>query len=82
MKDGISSCCNCNRVFDTSRYHQILSLSWTVRKQHITDSIYLVERFEADQDIADFVIEYVADGCYSHQEFAEVLNASSILNSK
>lgn len=79
LKDGITSCCNCRAIFDTCRFNQLLGLSWAVRKQHLTDPDFLINNFNATLDEADFVITYVADECYCHEEFVNLLKDSELL---
>jgi Zn-finger nucleic acid-binding protein len=73
IKDGITGCTNCRRVFDTTQFNRLLSLAWVARKQDIADPDWLVHRHGATIEEAEFVVEYVADGCYSHEEFYKLL---------
>lgn len=79
LKIGITSCSNCCTVFDSCKWNQVLSLSWAVRKQHISDPDMLIEQFGADRDDAEFVVEYVFEECCNHQEFVKLLKTSPFL---
>ena len=35
--DGITTCNNCQRVFDSSPYHRILAAAWLIRRQDVYD---------------------------------------------
>ena len=70
---GISSCNNCNRVFDSSTYHRILSAAWLVRRNHIQDRDVLVQKYNYDPWLADLVVDFVFEGCCSHEEFQGVI---------
>lgn len=69
---GITSCNNCNRVFDSSPFNRLLSAAWLVRKRHIDQRDPLLH-MGYSLDEADLVIEFVAEGCYSHEDFRDLL---------
>lgn len=69
LTNGMSSCTNCCRAFDSSKQNLLLSTAWLVRKRDIDDSNYLVEKFDIAPEDAELVIKFVADECYSHEEF-------------
>jgi len=77
LKDGIGSCSNCNRVFDTSPFNRILSAAWYVRRNNVADIDRLVHSGikEADAYIA-LALAYDAD--YTHDELLKVLNGLGI----
>ena len=75
---GIASCNNCNRVFETSPLNRLLSAAWLVRRRHICCCDILVSQFGYNQEEADLVMEYVADGTYSHEDFLEILKNRGI----
>ena len=69
---GIGSCQNCNRVFDSSPFHRLLSAAWLVRHWHLpTEECVTQQGFT--QEEAEIVVEYVYDKCYSHDEFRKHL---------
>jgi hypothetical protein len=74
LSDGMSSCVNCCRVFDSSRKNFLLATAWLVRRKHINDPDFLTNNYHVPEDDAKFVIQYVADGCYSHEEFLALIN--------
>ncbi len=70
--DGISTCKNCSRVFDTSPFVRVLSASWMARKQHLISKDKLLQHGFKD-DEADLVQTYVIENCLPHDEFVKVL---------
>lgn len=76
LVSGMCSCSNCCRVFDSSRHNVVLSASWLSRKLHISDPHYLVDRLGISFQDAEFIIEHVAIGCCTHQEFEVIMNAN------
>lgn len=73
LLDGISSCANCYRAFDSSKQNLLLSTSWLVRKRGITEPQYLIYQFEISPEDAEMVITYVSEEGYTHEEFARFL---------
>ena len=69
---GITSCSNCNRVFDSSPFNRLLSAAWMVRRRHYNCPELLIQHgFNSEE--ADLVIAMVADGCCGHEDFVKVL---------
>ena len=73
VSDGITSCSNCNRVFDTSPFHRILAASWLIRRQEIR-SIEKLMQLGYKHSEALLAMTFVFDNCFSHEEFVEALN--------
>ena len=74
LSDGMSSCVNCLRVFDSCRINNLLSTAWIVRKRNITDFKYLIDKFNISECDAKFVIESVSENCLNHTEFLNLIN--------
>lgn len=72
VHDGITSCRNCNRVFDSSPFNRILSAGWIARRQNLIGPEKLIQH-GYDPEEAKMAIEFVVEKCMSHQEFVEVL---------
>ena len=70
---GFGSCGNCNRVFDDSSYHRVLSAAWVCRKWHIEDAATLQQKCILQPEEANFVEHYIHDLLLSHDEFLQVL---------
>jgi len=73
LSNGISSCDNCRRAFDSSRFNKLLNFSWIVRRLHVYDADILVHRYNCDQEDANLIIKYIADECLTHEEFVSTL---------
>lgn len=74
LLDGMSSCINCRRAFDSSNKNLLLSTAWVVRKQNISDPEILVNKFDLSLEDAKFVIEFVDEKCYPHEEFQKLIS--------
>lgn len=79
LADGISSCINCNRVFDSNPTTRVLSASWLVRRRHL---LYAeeIERQGFTRLEAELVEKYVIEQHFSHQEFEKKLKEVDFLN--
>jgi ribosomal protein L37AE/L43A len=74
---GITSCSNCNRVFDTSPFNCLLSASWLVRRKNIAAEESLMQ-YGYTMDEAKLVLEAVYDNCFTHEDFVKLLNELKI----
>lgn len=74
LTDGITTCDNCCRVFDSSPYHKTLSASWVARKWYIHDPEMLKAKFGFSDSEIDPVWEFVIMGGMCHDEFLKVLD--------
>ena len=79
-KYGISSCSNCNRVFDTSHFNRLLSASWLVRRKNILTAESLM-RYGYAKEESELVLEAVYDNCCTHEDFIEILKAIGVSES-
>ncbi len=77
IKDGISQCLNCTRVFDCSNYHIILSAAWQTRKQNL--DLDRIKKIVPDEDFANFVFYLVDQACYNHEELLRLLEKFSLI---
>lgn len=78
IKDGITTCDNCQRVFSTSSFIKILSAAWSVRKWHVEDLESL--RIQCDLSNEDLAIvgEYVVERRFVHDDLLKVLKDMEI----
>lgn len=77
VKDGITTCNHCGRVFDSSSYHKILSAAWMSRLHHLDDIEIIKSNYELTDYEADLIKRYVIDSCYSHDELIKILKSLS-----
>lgn len=80
IKDGITTCNNCNRVFDSSPIYKILSASWSARLDNILDIECLRTIYELTDCEAGIVQKYVIEECYSHDELLKIVNQKTCLD--
>lgn len=72
LLDGISTCSNCNRIFDSSDHNRILSAAWHARRTCVT--LEDLERFDyLTGDQIKFIEDYVVDSGYTHDELLKFL---------
>lgn len=74
IRCGITTCNNCNRIFDSSSYHKILSAAWGVRRENIDDIECVKATYELTDEEADIVEKYVIMENYSHDDFIKIVN--------
>lgn len=75
---GITSCPNCNRVFDSSRLNRLLSGAWIIRRSHVAEAEFLIWRHGFDREDAEFLVETVYDGCRTHDEAIKMIEEQSL----
>jgi len=80
IKDGITTCNNCGRVFDSSSFHRILSAAWMARLHDINDIDSIQASFELTNCEAAIIKKYVIDECYSHDELLKIINPKICLD--
>lgn len=73
LKDGVASCLNCSRLFDSTNFNRLLSAAWLVRKQNICDDERLIAYGFSPVESA-LIIKLVADMGYSHDELIKALD--------
>ena len=73
--NGITSCENCGRIFDSSDRNKLLSAAWMVRREHLCDLDLIRFRCKLSEDDIAFIYQYVVDDGCCHDEFVKVLNA-------
>jgi hypothetical protein len=72
LEDGISSCDNCFRVFDTASYCKVLSASWVARRWN-WDEASIQAKFNLTDEETKIVSYFVIEQQYCHDDFVEVL---------
>jgi hypothetical protein len=79
LSDGLTSCSNCNQVFDSSDFNQLLAAGWLARKNHFSIE-QLRWHTKLDEDFLILVSSYVSENEYSHQDFQRVLKKLGVAN--
>jgi len=76
LSNGITTCINCNKVFDSSPYNKLLSASWEARKNHLPYSDVLQEIYQLSDEDTKLLQHYVIDNGYCHDEFVKIVKNS------
>ena len=76
LEDGITTCSNCGRVFDSSSYHKMLAAGWAVRRWHLYDLEALSKKCNLNPSEADILNYYVIALDYPHDEFCHLLTTT------
>lgn len=72
LANGLTHCCHCGSVFDSSVLNTLLSAAWLVRKNRYTiDQLRINSKI--DEGMAILVSAFVGDNGYSHEEFYKFL---------
>ena len=77
LNDGISTCGNCGRVFDTTPFNRALSAGWMVRRKHIDNVEWLISCGYSKTE-SELAVHYVGELCYDHDEFVKMLEIEKI----
>lgn len=67
---GISSCSNCEKVFDSSEYQVVLAAAWQARNQNFSVS-EIQKHTGLDSLLAQFVF---SNSCLSHEELVLLIH--------
>jgi len=73
IQNGITTCDNCQRVFDSSSYHCVLAAAWYVRRHNIYDIETISSNFELNEAEAEIIQKYVIDEDCSHDELIKIV---------
>jgi ribosomal protein L37AE/L43A len=73
INNGITSCGNCSRIFDSSPYHRLLSAGWLVRKWHLCCPEQLLKHGYTQQE-AEVAVGLVFDQQYNPQEYVKIVD--------
>jgi len=72
LRDGIATCINCSRVFDSTPFNRLLSAGWMVRKEHISCIERLVS-YGFKEEEAILAVTFVHENCMSHEDYVKAL---------
>lgn len=74
-RHGITSCDNCNRLFDHSPLSAVLSAAWFCRRTCADSAQAVRAKYGLDEDQVRVVQDYVVDRSLCHDEFLRVARA-------
>jgi len=80
IQDGITTCNNCGRVFDSSSYHKVLSAAWMARRDSLTEIEHLKAAYELTDCEAGLIKRYVVDECNSHDDLIKILDHKTCID--
>jgi hypothetical protein len=72
LEDGISSCDNCQRIFDSSSHHKVLSALWLYKKWNWCAET-ITQHFQFSEEEAKLINEFI-DKQYSYEDYVKILN--------
>jgi ferredoxin len=75
LKDGITTCQHCERCFDSSPFHRLLSAFWLAKRRHYVDPSQLVGDFTEDE--AAFVMAQI-DEELTYEDFYKLVNEQGV----
>lgn len=77
LGDGIATCNNCSRVFDSCPLNRLLSAGWVVRKKNYDDPQDLVREGFTEEE-AYVAICFVYENEYSPDEYLKALRSLGV----
>jgi hypothetical protein len=78
LTEGITSCQNCGRVFDSSPFHRILSAAWAISRWH-TNLEKIVEKYDLEPTEINVLNHYVVGLDYDHEQLLKTIKGDIIL---
>ena len=79
LTDGIDTCSNCHRAFDTSKTNRLLSAAWCVRRRNLYD----LEELKLNNNLTDiewkFIDKYIINNGLTHDELLKLLSKCVII---
>ncbi len=76
--NGIASCGNCKRIFESNTPNKLLAASWLLRKNKYHGISELISDTKLSEPEAILVYSLVEDNSYSHQEFEAAIRKLGI----
>lgn len=78
LVDGLASCTNCHRIFESTKSNRLLSASWLVKKNKYHGIDQLISDTKLAEHEAILVYSFVSEQCYSIEEFQKVIKELGI----
>jgi hypothetical protein len=75
IKDGITGCNNCNRIFGSTSKNKILSAAWVVRREGLEEIEIIKKRCNLTNEESDIVENYIINEGYNHDDFLKFLKS-------
>jgi hypothetical protein len=78
LQDGLASCTNCHRIFESNTFNRLLSASWLIRKNRYHGIDQLISDTKLAEHEAILVYSLVEDNSYSHEDFQKAIKELGI----
>jgi acetone carboxylase gamma subunit len=79
LTDGISTCLNCHRAFDTSKKNRLLSAAWCVRRRNLYDIDELKRYNNLTDKEWEFINHYIINEDLTHDEILKLFKFSCVI---
>ena len=76
--NGLASCPNCHRIFESNTSNRLLAASWLIQKNRYHGIDELISDTKLPEHEAILVYSFISDQCYSIEEFNTVLRSLGI----
>ena len=77
LKDGITTCESCKRIFDSSDYNTLLSAAWICRRWHVP-AVTAQKHCVLTNLQTDMIDCYICKEGLTHDEFIHLLGVISV----
>ena len=82
LVDGLACCTKCSRIIDSSLHNRLLSASWLIRQNNYHGIDQLISDTKMPEHEAILVYTFIAEQCYTHEDFQKVLRLFGIAGAK
>lgn len=79
INDGITTCQNCGKIFDTSTINLILSAAWHCIRMNLENISEIQDQYHLSQNDADIIQYYIIDHNYSHDKFLKIIKNNMLI---
>ena len=73
INDGITTCNNCQRVFDSSTRNKMQSAAWYIIRNNNDNIDFVADLFKLTDKEKSIVKEHLIDDNYHHDDFCRIL---------
>jgi len=75
IEDGITTCNNCSRIFDSSSFHKTLAAAWYVIRNNLDNIDFVADMFKLDENDKNLIVKYIVEEGYHHDDFQRILKS-------
>lgn len=77
LENGITTCVNCDRLFDSSPINRVLSAAWAIRRWHLDSIEVLREKCGVSLEDCDLLYQYAVEEQRNPHEIFKILMETS-----